>query len=226
MTQNIPQVQDTPTIKSAEFVKLTVFNDYNDPSDTTVYTFSSAYKYETIDGTSYSPMGGLLAVGAQNKDLRATSGDTVIAISGIGANNIYLVLGTKIRGSEVQVSRGFYDDNNILETPVYNRFRGIITSYGITEDREGQDDNFTVAISASSYVNVLSNRIAGRKTNEQSWKVFYPNDTSMDQVYSIAGVNFDFGGKATSKSTVGGGGGGGGGGWDRYDEDPRWQQRK
>ena len=211
MTQNIPQVQDTPTIKSAEFVKLTVFNDYNDASDTTVYTFSSAYKYETIDGTSYSPLGGLLAVGAQNRDLRVTSGDTIISLSGIGADNIFLVLGTKIRGSEVQVFRGFYDDNGILEIPVYNRFRGIITSYGITEDREGQDDNFSVAIAASSYVNVLSNRIAGRKTNKQSWQVFYPNDTSMNQVYSIAGVNFDFGGKATSKSTIGGGGGGGDG---------------
>ena len=209
MTQNIPEVQNTPAIKSAEFVKLTVYNDYTDPTDTTVYTFSSAYKSETINSVVYLPLGGLLQVGAQNRDLRVTSGDTIIALSGIGPDNIFLVLGTKIRGSEVQILRGFYDDAGII-TNVYNRFRGIITSYGITEDRTNQDDNFTCAVAASSYVNVLSNRIAGRKTNEESWKVFNPADTSMDQVYSISGVNFDFGGESDSKTTVAGGNSGGG----------------
>ncbi len=209
MTQNIPEVQNTSTIKSAEFVKLTVYNDVSDPTDTTVYTFSSAYKEETINGTVYSPLGGLLAVGAQNKDLRVTAGDTIISLSGIGSDNIFLVLGTKIRGSEVQVLRAFYDDQGII-TNAYNRFRGIITSYGITEDRTNDNDTFTVAVAASSYVNVLANRIAGRKTNEESWKVFNPTDTSMDQVYSISGVNFDFGGESDSKRTVGAGSGGGG----------------
>jgi hypothetical protein len=211
MTQNIPEVQDTPKISSAEFVKLTVFNDFADPTDTSIYTFSSAYKQETIDGQVYLPLGGLLAVGAQNRDLRVTSGDTVVALSGIGANNIFLVLGTKIRGSEILISRGFYNDSGILGNS-YIRFRGIVTSYAIQEDREGDTDDFSCAVSASSYVNVLGNRIAGRKTNEESWKSFNPTDTSMDQVYSIAGVNFDFGGKATSKTTIGGGGGGGGDG--------------
>lgn len=211
MTQNIPEVQNTSKIKSAEFVKLTVFNDYNDPADTTVYTFSSAYKEETIDGVVYLPLGGLLQVGAQNRDLRVTAGDTIITLSGIGADNIFLVLGTKIRGSEVQVWRGFYNDAGIIQT-AYNRFRGIITSYGITEDRQDEEDTFTCAVSASSYVNVLSNRIAGRKTNEESWKVFNPTDTSMDQVYSISGVNFDFGGESDSKRTIGAGNSGGGGG--------------
>jgi len=204
MTQNIPEVQNTASISSAEFVKLTVYNDFNDPNDTSIYTFSSAYKQETIDGQVYLPLGGLLAVGSQNRDLRVTSGDTIISLSGIGADNIFLVLGTKIRGSEVLISRGFYNDSGVLGNS-YIRFRGIITSYGIQEDRSGNDDNFSVAVSASSYVNVLSNRIAGRKTNKESWKVFNPTDTSMDRVYSIAGVNFDFGGNASSKTTVGGG---------------------
>jgi hypothetical protein len=222
MSQNIPEVQNTPTIKSAEFVKLTVFNDFSIPSDTTTYTFSSAYKSETIDSVVYTPLGGLLQVGSQNRDLRVTSGDTIIALSGIGADNIFLVLGTKIRGSEVQVSRGFYNDQGILGN-TYNRFRGIITSYGIQEDRSGNDDTFSVAVSASSYVNVLGNRVAGRKTNEESWKNFNPTDTSMDRVYSIAGVNFDFGGNVSSTTTIGGGGGGGPGGGRR--ERPPGQQR-
>ena len=106
MTQNIPEVQNTSKIKSAEFVKLTVFNDYNDPADTSVYTFSSAYKEETIDGTVYLPLGGLLAVGAQNRDLRVTAGDTIISLSGIGSDNILFVDHVVICGIDCDVAVG------------------------------------------------------------------------------------------------------------------------
>lgn len=207
MSQNIPEVQNTSQINSAEFVKLTIFNDYSNTANTSTYTFSSAYKSEVINGTTYLPLGGLLQVGAQNRDLRVTAGDTSISLSGVSGNNIAVVLGTKVRGSEVEVYRGFYNNNQVLGN-TYLRFTGIVTSYGITEDREGQDDNFTVAISASSYKTVLQNRIAGRKTNEESWKFFNSTDTSMDRVYSIAGVDFDFGQEPKGKQVIPGGGGG------------------
>ncbi len=207
MSQNIPEVQDTSQINSAEFVKLTVYNDFSNTANTSTYTFSSAYKSEVISGVTYLPLGGLLQVGAQNRDLRVTAGDTSISLSGVSGNNISIVLGTKIRGSEVEVYRGFYNNNQVLGN-TYLRFTGIVTSYGITEDREGQDDNFTVAISASSYKTVLQNRIAGRKTNEESWKFFNSTDTSMDRVYSIAGVDFDFGQEPKGKQVIPGGGGG------------------
>lgn len=207
MSQNIPEVQNTSQINSAEFVKLTVYNDFSNTANTSTYTFSSAYKPEVINGTTYLPLGGLLAVGAQNRDLRVTSGDTTISLSGVSGNNIAIVLGTKVRGSEVEVYRGFYNNNQTLGN-TYLRFTGIVTSYGITEDREGNDDNFTVSISASSYKTVLQNRIAGRKTNEESWKFFDSTDTSMDRVYSIAGVDFDFGQEPKGKQVIPGGGGG------------------
>ena len=273
MTQSIPQVQNTSSITSAEFVKLKIFNEYTanttanivinntyqiytsgntdwtalgassntvgteftaNANGTTgngtaweisIHTFSSSYQNETIDGDVYLALGGLLQVGAQNRDLRVTSGDTNISLSGIDGNNIAIVLATKIRGSEVEVWRGFYDANMQLETAngPYLRFTGIVTSYGITEDRSGQDDNFTITVGASSYKTVLENRIAGRKTNEESWKVFDPSDTCMDRVYSIAGVDFDFG-QPPPKNSAGGGGGRGGGG--RGGRNPRNQQQR
>jgi len=191
----IPAVDDKNSINSAEFVKLTIYNDVSNTADTTIYTFSSAYKYETIDGTQYSPLGGLLAVGVQQRDIRVTSADTSISLSGIpsdGSDNMAIVLGTKIRGSKVEIIRGFYNDNYVL-TSVAQRFTGIITSYNITEERHDLVDNFTITLNASSYKNVLENRVAGRKTNGESWKVFYPTDTSMDNVYSLADQYFDFG---------------------------------
>lgn len=185
-------------------------------SNVTVLTFSSSYKNETISGNVYDALGGLLSVGSQTRNIRATSGETVIALSGVSGNNITDVLSSKIRGSEVEVLRGFYNNNMVL-TNTYPRFRGIVTSYAITEDRDALEDNFTVSVSASSYKTVLENRIAGRKTNKESWQFFDPTDTSMDQVYAISGVTFDFGQTPKAGSVVPGGGGfpqgpGGGGG--------------
>lgn len=253
--QTIPQVSNNATqINSAEFVKLTIYNEYpptdaanitanttyiiqtsgntnwtaigansnavgtyftansagtgnGTASNVTVLTASTSYKNETIDGNVYSALQGLLQVGSQNRNIRVTQGDTTISLSGIDGNNIYTVLATKIRGSEMEIYRGFYDSNMELESPVYPRFRGIITTYSITEDREGQDDNFTVSINASSYKTVLENRIAGRKTNKESWQFFNSTDTSMDNVYSISGVQFDFGQDPKGKVTVPGRGG-------------------
>ena len=204
----IPAVDDKTNINSAEFVKLTIYNDVSNTADTTIYTFSSAYKYETIGGTQYSPLGGLLAVGVQQRDIRVTSADTSISLSGIpsdGSDNMAIVLGTKIRGSKVEIIRGFYNDNYVM-TSTAHRFTGIVTSYNVTEERHDLVDNFTITLNASSYKNVLQNRVAGRKTNGESWKVFYPTDTSMDNVYSLADQYFDFGVKpkqgATTQSTA------------------------
>ena len=258
--QIIPQVDNNATqINSAEFVKLTIYNEYpptdaanitanttyiiqtsgntnwtsigatsnsvgtfftangagtgnGTASNVSVITASSSYKDETIDGNVYLALGGLLEISSQNRNLRVTSGDTSVSLSGVDGNSISVALGSKIRGSELEILRGFYDANMVLESPVYPRFRGIVTTYAITEDREGQEDNFTVSVGASSYKTVLQNRIAGRKTNKESWQYFDSTDTSMDNVYSISGVQFDFGQDPKGKVTVPGQGGFPGGG--------------
>lgn len=222
----IPEVANSPPyINTAEFVKLTIYNEYGNIANTTVLTFSSAYKNEVIDGTTYTALGGLLAVGSQPSDLRVTSADTSISLSGIAGNNIYNVLATKIKGSKVEISRGFYNNNYILDN-TYPRFTGIVTSYSIVEDLvtgfNDPTDNFTVTVNASSYKVVLENRIAGRKTNKSSWQVFNSTDSSMNNVYSIADQTFDFGADpkkkaTTSSSATSGGAGGFGGGRDFND---------
>src|SRR5210317_1167459 len=109
----IPAVENSPPqINSAEFVRVTIYND------------------ETIDCQVFSAVGGLMAVGGQQKSIRVTSADTTVALSGIQGTLINTVLGTKIRGSELEIWRGFYDDAGIL-TSTAKRFTGIITSYNI-----------------------------------------------------------------------------------------------
>jgi hypothetical protein len=193
MSTPIPEVVDTARVRSAEFIKLTVV----DGSTSTVYTFSSSYKAETIAGQRYTPVGGLLQIGQQNRDLRATSADTSISLTGIDPDNIFLVLGTPVRGSEVEIYRGFYNDSYVLSTAtVVKRFTGIVTSYNISEDfdQEANTDVFTVAINCSSYKTVLENNVGGRRTNQESWDVFYNGtDTSMVNVPKLSGAYFNFG---------------------------------
>ena len=202
--ENIPAVAGNKALViNAEFIKLTIYNDVSNTANTNVYTFSSAYQPETIDGQIYTPLGGLLAVGVQQRDLRATSADTSITLSGIDGNNIYIALATKIKGSKIEITRGFYNNNYILSNTAH-RFTGIVTSYNIAEDLQiiEDTDNFTVTVNASSFKSVLENRIAGRKTNPTSWQVFNSTDSSMNNIYSISDQNFDFGKAPLKKSST------------------------
>jgi hypothetical protein len=202
--ENIPAVAGNKALViNAEFIKLTIYNDVSNSANTNVYTFSSSYQTETIDGQAYTPLGGLLAVGVQQRDIRATSADTSITLSGIDGNNIYIALGTKLKGSKLEITRGFYDDEYNLSNTAH-RFTGIITSYNIAEDLALVDDtdNFTVTVNASSFKSVLENRIAGRKTNPTSWQVFNSTDSSMNNIYSISDQNFDFGAPPLKKAST------------------------
>jgi hypothetical protein len=195
---NIPQVNNQPIVNNAEFVKLTVYSEFNLP---TTYTFSSSYKPETIDGVTYLALGGLLNIGTQQKDLRVTSSDTTITLSGLEAQNIYLVMGTKIKGSLIEIWRGFYDENYLLVNTI-RRYNGVVTSYTITEDIQQNEnvDNFVISVNCSAYKTVLENRLSGRKTNSNSWKQFNTSDVSMDNVQAISESYFDFGKPVTSSA--------------------------
>jgi hypothetical protein len=216
--ENIPEVANSPPfINNAEFVKLTIYNDYGNTANggiTNIYTFSSAYKDEVIANVTYEALGGLVAVGTQPRDLRVTSADTSITLSGVDGNNIYLVLDGNIKGSKLEILRGFYGDpgtpNAYILQNTYTRFTGIVTSYAINEDREDLIDTFTVTLNASSYKVVLENRIAGRKTNKLSWQQFNTTDSSMNNVFSLADQTFDFGQDPKTKTTVRSGAGLGG----------------
>ena len=203
MTTYIPQVDNKPYINNAEFVKLTVYNNDN---TTSIYTFSSSYKNEDIDGQVYLALGGLVGVGLQQRDIRVTSFDTSVVVSGIGEENIYIALGTKIKGSLIEIYRGFYDENYIL-TNVVLRLNGIITSYNITQDfdTESNDNNFSVTFNASSFKTLLENRVAGRQTSPNHWNEYTPPpatiDTSVINVPNLINAYFDFGKPTNNKGT-------------------------
>ena len=205
-------------INHAEFVKLTV------GTAGTVYTFCNAAAPITVGGNTFSNLGALLSVGDVQRDIKATSDDMTIALTGIASANISLILSSDIKGSLVEVWRGFFDSNNqIITTPTtqfFKRYQGIINSVSITEDfnAEMRTRIATCSISCSSMRRILENRLSGIKTNQNSWQFIYAGDTSMNRVSEISNTFFDFGSppltqtqaSETTVTDTGGGGDGGG----------------
>jgi len=189
---------DSPSIRHAEFIKLTM------PS--VVYTYTNAAAAVTVSGMTFDNLGSLLQLGDIQRDIKATSDDLTISLTGIDAQNVGMVLSADIKGSIVEVWRGFLDaDNQIIQTPTqqfFKRYQGIISSVSITENynMEIRQRIATCNVSCSSMRQILMNRVAGVKTNPSSWNFLYPNDTSMDRVPVIASTYFDFGAQPLSGS--------------------------
>lgn len=179
------------SIRHAEFIRLTV--------NSTAYCFCNASGPITVNGISFTNLGSLILINDIQRDIKATSDDFTFSITGLDPANIGLILSSDIKGSIVELWRGFLDSNNqIITTPTqqfFKRYQGIVNSISISEtfNDEIRQRIATCSISCASFRQILENRIAGVKTNPQSWQVFYPNDTSMDRTPVIQNTYFDFG---------------------------------
>ena len=204
---------NSANIRHAEFVRLIV----GKAPSTTTYTFCNAAAPVTVNSITFSNLGSLLLVGEIQRDIKSTSFDMSISLTGIDPNNVALILSSDIKGSTVEMWRGFLDsDNQIITTPTqqfFKRWTGIVNNVSITEDFNDQLRSriATCTITCSSMRRILENRIGGVKTNKASWQAFYPGDESMSRVDAISNTYFDFGGKPNSGSISDPGGGGGAG---------------
>lgn len=189
---------DSPSIRYAEFIRLTM------PSN--VYTFCNAAAPITVDGMTFTNLGSLLQISDIKRDIKANSSDLNISLTGVDGTNVSIILSSDIKGSRIEVWRGFLDsDNQIITTPTqqfFKRYQGIVSNYSITEDWNEQMRSrvATVGVSCASFRTILENRVGGVRTTPKIWQAFYPNDNSMNRVPAIAGSYFDFGGEPTTGS--------------------------
>jgi hypothetical protein len=183
---------NSPQIRFAEFVQIVnpSFTDYfcNGPSNI------------TVSGMTFTGMGSYLGVSEIQRDMKSTSTDVKLSITGLLSSNIAQVLDSKIKGSTITIWRGFLDSNNQIQTidgvlQFFQRYQGIVNNIAITEtfDSDKRDRLATCVISSASMRLVLDSRVAGIRTNPSSWKFYYPSDTSMNRIPSIASTYFDFG---------------------------------
>ena len=204
---------NSANIQYAEFVRMVVGK-----APTTTYTFCNAAAAITVDGITFSGLGSFLGVGQVERNIKSTSTDMMVSLTGIDPANVAIILGANIKGSTVEIWRGFLDSNNqIITSPTqqfFKRYTGIINSVSITEDWNEQLRSriATCSVSCTSMKRVLENYVAACKTSKTTWQARYPNDTSMDRVDAISNTNFDFGKPPSGGGVSGGRGGGNNGG--------------
>lgn len=182
------------SIESNIFIKITL------PSSTLL--FSDRLVSTTISGDTYVGLGKLLSISGSSSELRSTSGEITIGISGVPDSMISDIVAANIKGNPVRVTRGLFDAatgaflSAVAGNPV-NRFVGYVNNISLEEeyDVDTRDSSNILLLTCASNVDILDNKIAGRKTNPASQKKFYATDISMDRVPNLESSYFDFGAK-------------------------------
>jgi hypothetical protein len=199
---NIVPVQNTNNIRIADFVRITT------PDATYQFaTTPSALTIPAVSNQPFSALSVLMKVGDAQRTIKSTATETTLTVVGIDTALLGWVLGQQIKGSQVEMWHGFFDTDGALITTggsggLYQFFNGYINTFSITEQWMEEARSFVgvISISASSIQLILSNRIAGRYTNDNSWQFFNSGDTSMDRVAFISTINYPFGKGAAPNS--------------------------
>jgi hypothetical protein len=189
------------------------------------YYISNCYKAVTYNSKTYQALAGFLNISEIQSNITNANDEVQVSLSAIPPAYIAAVLGTQIKGGDINIYRAFFDytTQEVISGAVYKRFTGIINNFAVQEDINTlasiPEVNHTITIIASSIMGVLENKVSGRRTNQEDYQIVYAElnnsatDPSMDRVDTLFNSSFDFGKKYTGSavSTVGGGGGGGGG---------------
>lgn len=198
----IAPVENTNNIRYANFVRITT------PTETYRFaTTPTALTIPAIDASPFSGLGQLVSVGSVQRDIKSTAAETTVTLVGIDTSMLALVLGAELKGSQIEMWHGFFDQSGQLITAggsggLYQFFNGFINSFSIGEQWMEEMRSYvgTATVSASSIQLILQNRIAGRYTNNNSWQFYNSGDTSMNRVNYISTINYYFGKGAPATS--------------------------
>jgi len=162
--------------------------------------FSDKIESTVIASDTYVGLGKLLSVSGSNSELRSSGQDLTISISGIPDSSITDIINSGIKGSPVIIRRGLFNASTgaflsaITGNPII-RFTGYVNNMAFEEDYDidTKTSSNTIILSCASNIDVLNNKIQGRKTNSESQKKFFPSDLSMERVATLESSYFDFG---------------------------------
>jgi hypothetical protein len=179
-------------IQSNLFVKVTL-------SGSTLL-FSDKLESTVIASDTYVGLGKLLAISGSNSELRSSSQELTISISGVPDASITDIINSEIKGSPVIIRRGLFNASTgaflsaVTGNPVI-RFTGYVNNLSFEEeyDVDTKTSSNTMILTCASNVDILNNKVQGRKTNSESQRKYFPTDLSMERVATLENSYFDFG---------------------------------
>jgi len=187
----MPALSTYKSVETALIVKLELpdgdllFSDYNTAL--------------IADGQTVEGLGRFIAITNTTSELRVSNDTLTLSLSGIPDSSLQSLINSRMKGSYVSVIRVFFDPvtKDFLDIPqnFLGRFFGVVNNYSLDEewDYTARTSKNTVAIVCSSLVSVLERKYAGRRTNPDDQKKFYPGDLAFDRIPALVNSNFQFG---------------------------------
>jgi hypothetical protein len=162
-----------------------------------VETFSDYHRSYSFGGNTYQGLGSLLNITDINDNLRASPDEIAVSISGIPSQNVNLILNNRIKGSRLEIFRGYFDPTTglaIAEVPTPMAiFRGIVSNFEISDELDGDTGSVALILTVSNFISLLENKFVGRRTSPTDQDALFPGDKSFDRVPALAKSNFNFG---------------------------------
>ena len=154
---------------------------------------SNGYKQFTFDGNTYLPTHELIDISSIDHTLDVRSNAIQITLGAVNDAAVQTIAGLQVVGSPVTIYRGYVDeDTGDLVSDPYNRWSGLITNYGFTEDNQ-RNGTVTFQIDCRNIVVALLERTYGRFTSIPGFQRYNSNDQSMEFVASLVDWNPRFG---------------------------------
>ena len=183
-------------LRSFKAIETAVFIKWVIPNFETAY-LSDYNAPVTFGGNTYTNIGKLMSVSSTTTELKVSPGEVSIGLSGIPTNSVSDILSKEIKGSVIEIYRGFFNPttHELLtlsgSTNPTLKFKGIVTNYEVTDSFTYETNTFltSITLTCNSIVEVLSKKISGRRTN----KADFPNESSMNRVQALANSNYNFG---------------------------------
>ena len=162
-------------------------------------------------GVDFYGLGQLLSITSSASEIRPSSNEVTVSLSGLTNSALQEFVYSKIKGSQIKIWRGFpafttgSDINYVVPATIGGgsdpnpvlRFQGFVNNIQFEEqwDTDSRTSSNTIILNCASTVDILQNKISGRRTNPESQKKFYSSDVSMDRVPNLETAFFDFGAK-------------------------------
>lgn len=178
-------------------IDVTGFGDDQYGSPITSFSWNKTPNIQTARGR-------LVNITPAQSEIKNNTAPLTITLTGLPDADLQDdLLDTRFKWANVTIWRQLFDefgdpvleDDLVTELEPTIRFKGYVSNYSVTENynyQQMQSDVY-VTVECTSAVGLLTQKTAGRMTNSESNKSFFPDDKGMDRVATIANTDFVFG---------------------------------
>ncbi len=137
--------------------------------------YTDHYKNLSYDGNTYTASSLFLGSSEVQENADVAVNTLSLKFSGADTTIISLLLNNNYMNKPAKVYRGFLNDSQALIADTFLLFDGRISSFTLEEDATTSSVNIIIASHWADF-----EKISGRRTAENSQKLYFPNDKGME----------------------------------------------